>query len=39
MTYKRKKYHSGDTHNKKRWRVRNRRKDLDEVIVKGKTLN
>ncbi|CAK1590146.1 unnamed protein product [Parnassius mnemosyne] len=31
MTYKRKKYHQGDTHLKKRWRVRNRKKDLDEI--------
>ncbi|XP_028040033.1 zinc finger protein 593 homolog [Bombyx mandarina] len=31
MTYKRKKYHCGDTHLKKRWRVRNRKKDLDEI--------
>ncbi|CAK1541752.1 unnamed protein product [Leptosia nina] len=31
MTYKRKKYHHGDTHLKKRWRVRNRKKDLDEI--------
>ncbi|KAL4712392.1 hypothetical protein ACJJTC_001553 [Scirpophaga incertulas] len=31
MTYKRKKYHHGDTHLKKRWRLRNRRKDLDEI--------
>ncbi|CAG4932339.1 unnamed protein product [Colias eurytheme] len=31
MTYKRKKYHVGDTHLKKRWRVRNRKKDLDEI--------
>lgn len=31
MTYKRKKYHSGDTHLKKRWRVRNRKKDLDQI--------
>ncbi|CAB3222142.1 unnamed protein product [Arctia plantaginis] len=31
MTYKRKKYHTGDTHLKKRWRVRNRKKDLDQI--------
>lgn len=31
MTYKRKKYHCGDTHLKKRWRVRNRKKDLDQI--------
>ncbi|GBP00536.1 Zinc finger protein 593 [Eumeta japonica] len=31
MVYKRKKYHQGDTHLKKRWRVRNRKKDLDQV--------
>ncbi|XP_026727757.1 zinc finger protein 593 homolog [Trichoplusia ni] len=31
MTYKRKKYHHGDTHLKKRWRVRNRKKDLDQI--------
>lgn len=31
MTYKRKKYHHGDTHLKRRWRVRNRKKDLDEI--------
>lgn len=31
MTYKRKKYHCGDTHLKKRWRLSNRRKDLDEI--------
>ncbi|XP_049879607.1 zinc finger protein 593 homolog [Pectinophora gossypiella] len=29
--YKRKKYHNGDTHLKRRWRVRNRKKDLDEI--------
>lgn len=33
MVYKRKKYHYGDTHLKRRWRVRNRKKDLDEVII------
>lgn len=31
MPYKRKKYHVGDTHLKKRWRVRNRKKDLDQI--------
>ncbi|XP_073948181.1 zinc finger protein 593 homolog [Choristoneura fumiferana] len=31
MTYKRKKYHHGDTHLARRWRVRNRKKDLDEI--------
>lgn len=31
MPYKRKKYHNGDTHLKRRWRVRNRKKDLDEI--------
>ncbi|CAH2052390.1 unnamed protein product, partial [Iphiclides podalirius] len=31
MPYKRKKYHQGDTHLKRRWRVRNRKKDLDEI--------
>ncbi|XP_072934466.1 zinc finger protein 593 homolog [Epargyreus clarus] len=31
MTYKRKKYHHGDTHLKKRWRLRNRKKDLDQI--------
>uniref|UniRef100_A0A6M2DPV1 Zinc finger protein 593 homolog n=1 Tax=Xenopsylla cheopis TaxID=163159 RepID=A0A6M2DPV1_XENCH len=31
MVYKRKKYHYGDTHLKRRWRVRNRKKDLDEI--------
>lgn len=39
MTYKRKKYHVGDTHLKKRWRVRNRKKDLDQIdsdIKEGK---
>lgn len=33
MTYKRKKYHHGDTHLKKRWRLRNRKKDLDQIDV------
>uniref|UniRef100_A0A182JYB6 Zinc finger protein 593 homolog n=1 Tax=Anopheles christyi TaxID=43041 RepID=A0A182JYB6_9DIPT len=31
MPYARKKMHSGDTHLRRRWRLRNRRKDLDEV--------
>ncbi|XP_076748844.1 zinc finger protein 593 homolog [Xylocopa sonorina] len=31
MTYKRKKYHKGDTHLRKGWRTRRRRKDLDEI--------
>ncbi|KAK6626140.1 hypothetical protein RUM43_006445 [Polyplax serrata] len=31
MTYKRKKYHQGNTREKKRWRTRNRAKDLDEI--------
>lgn len=29
--YKRKKYHFGDTHLKKRWRTKRRTKDLDEI--------
>uniref|UniRef100_A0A0A9WPC8 Zinc finger protein 593 homolog n=1 Tax=Lygus hesperus TaxID=30085 RepID=A0A0A9WPC8_LYGHE len=29
--YKRKKYHFGDTHLKKRWRTKRRKKDLDEI--------
>ncbi|XP_041972505.1 zinc finger protein 593 homolog [Aricia agestis] len=37
--YKRKKYHVGDTHLKKRWRVRNRKKDLDEIDVDLKEEN
>ncbi|KAI5632342.1 zinc-finger double-stranded RNA-binding domain-containing protein [Phthorimaea operculella] len=28
---KRRKYHSGDTHLARRWRVRNRKKDLDQI--------
>ncbi|XP_045771291.1 zinc finger protein 593 homolog [Maniola jurtina] len=39
MPYKRKKYHVGDTHLKKRWRVRNRKKDLDEIDVDLKDEN
>ncbi|XP_026754949.2 zinc finger protein 593 homolog [Galleria mellonella] len=39
MTYKRKKYHHGDTHLKKRWRVRNRKKDLDQIDVDLKEEN
>lgn len=31
MTYKRKKYHKGDTHLKKGWRTKRRTKDLDEI--------
>ncbi|CAK9825009.1 Zinc finger protein 593 homolog [Anthophora retusa] len=31
MTYKRRKYHRGDTHLKKGWRTKRRRKDLDEI--------
>ncbi|XP_076646455.1 zinc finger protein 593 homolog [Halictus rubicundus] len=31
MTYKRKKYHRGDTHLKKGWRTKRRTKDLDEI--------
>lgn len=31
MTYKRKKYHYGDTHLQRRWRTRNRKKDLDQI--------
>lgn len=31
MVYKRKKYHYGDTHLKKKWRTKRRTKDLDEV--------
>lgn len=31
MTYKRKKYHYGDTHLRKRWRTRRRTKDLDQI--------
>jgi len=29
--YKRKKYHVGDTHLKKRWRTKRRTKDLDQI--------
>ncbi|BES99082.1 Zinc finger protein [Nesidiocoris tenuis] len=29
--YKRKKYHYGDTHLKKRWRTKRRKKDLDQI--------
>ncbi|CAG9559172.1 unnamed protein product [Danaus chrysippus] len=39
MPYKRKKYHVGDTHLKKRWRVRNRKKDLDQIDVDLKEEN
>lgn len=31
MVYKRKKYHYGDTHLKKQWRTKRRKRDLDEV--------
>jgi len=31
MTYKRKKYHVGDTHLKKGWRTKRRTKDLDQI--------
>ncbi|XP_046816077.1 zinc finger protein 593 homolog isoform X2 [Vespa crabro] len=31
MTYKRKKYHRGDTHLKKGWKTKRRTKDLDEI--------
>lgn len=31
MTYKRKKYHNGDTHLKKQWRTKRKTKDLDEI--------
>jgi len=31
MVYKRKKYHYGDTHLKKRWRTKRRTKDLDQI--------
>ena len=31
MTYKRKKYHYGDTHLARRYRTRNRTKDLDQI--------
>lgn len=31
MTYKRKKYHRGDTHLKRGWRTKRRTKDLDEI--------
>ncbi|CAB3363156.1 Hypothetical predicted protein [Cloeon dipterum] len=31
MTYKRRKYHNGDTHLKKGWRTKRRTKDLDEI--------
>ncbi|XP_046394190.1 zinc finger protein 593 homolog [Ischnura elegans] len=31
MPYRRKKYHDGDTHLKKQWRTKRRRKDLDEI--------
>ncbi|KAI4470880.1 zinc finger protein [Holotrichia oblita] len=31
MVYKRKKYHYGDTHLKKKWRTKRRTKDLDQI--------
>ncbi|CAG9819625.1 unnamed protein product [Phaedon cochleariae] len=31
MVYKRRKYHEGDTHLKKKWRTKRRTKDLDEI--------
>lgn len=31
MVYKRRKYHYGDTHLKKKWRTKRRTKDLDEI--------
>lgn len=31
MVYKRRKYHYGDTHLKRRWRTKRRTKDLDQV--------
>ncbi|GLV39948.1 uncharacterized protein CBL_10844 [Carabus blaptoides fortunei] len=31
MVYKRKKYHRGDTHLKRRWMTKRRTKDLDEI--------
>lgn len=34
MVYKRKKYHYGDTHLKRKWRTKRRTKDLDEVFIK-----
>lgn len=34
MVYKRKKYHRGDTHLKKGWRTKRRKRDLDEVSFK-----
>uniref|UniRef100_A0A2M4AV84 Zinc finger protein 593 homolog n=1 Tax=Anopheles triannulatus TaxID=58253 RepID=A0A2M4AV84_9DIPT len=37
MPYARKKMHSGDTHLRRRWRLRNRKKDLDEVDADLKT--
>lgn len=37
MVYKRKKYHYGDTHLKKKWRTKRRTKDLDEVTNKKNT--
>nr|ACO11129.1 Zinc finger protein 593 [Caligus rogercresseyi] len=31
MTYKRKKYHFGDTHLKKKWRTKRRTRDMDQI--------
>ncbi|XP_018329950.1 zinc finger protein 593 homolog [Agrilus planipennis] len=31
MVYKRRKYHYGDTHLKKKWRTKRRTKDLDQI--------
>lgn len=31
---RRRKMHSGDTHLRRRWRLRSRKKDLDEVLSK-----
>lgn len=33
MVYKRRKYHYGDTHLKRRWRTKRRTKDLDQVPI------
>uniref|UniRef100_U5EIH7 Zinc finger protein 593 homolog n=1 Tax=Corethrella appendiculata TaxID=1370023 RepID=U5EIH7_9DIPT len=37
MPYARKKMHDGDTHLRRRWRLRNRKKDLDEIDQDLKT--
>lgn len=39
MVYKRKKYHRGDTHLKKGWRTKRRKRDLDEIDVDLKEEN